>query len=90
MCLCGLIKKSEHPNMKTPVKVQSIHAMHQSLGLNKPSNPLISVFSFDEVKLEPETILRAITTDFYVVALKKTVPEENAGMDSSIMISTKV
>lgn len=64
-------KKSEHPNMKTPVKVQSIHAMHQSLGLNKPSNPLISVFSFDEVKLEPETILSAITTDFYVVALKK-------------------
>lgn len=57
--------------MKTPVKVQSINAMHQSLGLKKPSNPLISVFSFDDVKLEPETVISAITTEFYVVALKK-------------------
>ncbi|HFK5508399.1 AraC family transcriptional regulator [Elizabethkingia anophelis] len=57
--------------MKTPVKVSSISAMHQFLGLKKPANPLISVFNFDEVKLEPETILSAVTTDFYVVALKK-------------------
>lgn len=32
---------------------------------------MISVFNFDQVNLEPETILNAITTDFYVVALKK-------------------
>lgn len=57
--------------MKTPAKVSSISAMHQFLGLRKPANPLISVFNFDEVKLEPETILSAVTTDFYVVALKK-------------------
>ncbi|WP_407535159.1 helix-turn-helix domain-containing protein [Elizabethkingia miricola] len=57
--------------MKTPVKVSSISAMHQFLGLKRPANPLISVFNFDEVKLEPETILSAVTTDFYVVALKK-------------------
>ncbi|MBD1431471.1 helix-turn-helix transcriptional regulator [Sphingobacterium sp. DN00404] len=57
--------------MKAPTKVPSINALHQFLGLNKPSNPLISVFNFDDVKLEPETILNAITTDFYVVALKK-------------------
>jgi len=57
--------------MKTPKKVSSISTLHQFLGLKKPANPLISVFNFDDVKLEPETILSAITTDFYVIALKK-------------------
>nr|WP_199082387.1 response regulator transcription factor [Pedobacter sp. ASV19] len=63
--------KSENQQMKAPAKVSSISALHQFLGLAKPSNPLISVFNFDDVKLEPETILSAVTTDFYVVALKK-------------------
>lgn len=57
--------------MKTPEKVSSISALHQFFGLKKSANPLISVFNFDDVKLEPETILSAITTDFYVIALKK-------------------
>jgi len=63
--------KSENQNMKTPEKVSSINMLHQFLGLKRPVNPLISVFNFDDVKLEPETILSAITTDFYVIALKK-------------------
>lgn len=63
--------KSENQQMKAPVKVASISALHQFLGLKKPSHPLISVFNFDEMKLEPDTILSAVTTDFYVVALKK-------------------
>lgn len=63
--------KSEDQQMKAPSKISSISALHQVLGLGKPSNPLISVFNFDEVELEPETILSAITTDFYVVAIKK-------------------
>ncbi|MET3035930.1 helix-turn-helix transcriptional regulator [Chryseobacterium sp. NRRL B-14859] len=57
--------------MKIPINITSINAMHQALGLKKPSNPLISVFSFDDVNLESETILSAVITDFYVVALKK-------------------
>ncbi|MEJ5102646.1 helix-turn-helix domain-containing protein [Chryseobacterium sp. MYb328] len=57
--------------MKTPIKVSSINAMHQALGLKKPSNPLISVFSFNDVKLKSETILSAVITDFYAIALKK-------------------
>ncbi len=57
--------------MKTPVKVSSISALHQVLGLKKPSNPLISVFSFNDVKLKSEIILSAVITDFYAVALKK-------------------
>ncbi len=63
--------KSENQHMKTPEKVSLISTLHQFLGLKKPANPLISVFNFDDVKLEPETILSAITTDFYVIALKK-------------------
>lgn len=57
--------------MKTPDKVSSISTLHQILGLKKPTNPLVSIFNFDDVKLEPETIFSAVTTDFYVVALKK-------------------
>ncbi|MGJ1239407.1 helix-turn-helix domain-containing protein [Sphingobacterium siyangense] len=57
--------------MKTPEKVSSISALHQFLALKRPANPLISVFNFDDVKLKPETVLSAITTDFYVIALKK-------------------
>lgn len=57
--------------MKTPIKISSINSMHQILGLKKPSNPLISVFSFNDVKLKSETILSAVITDFYAVALKK-------------------
>lgn len=63
--------KADNQQMKAPVKVSSISILHQFLGLAKPSNPLISVFNFDDVKLEPETILSAVTTDFYVIALKK-------------------
>ncbi|MGV0854147.1 helix-turn-helix domain-containing protein [Empedobacter brevis] len=63
--------KSENQQMKAPSKVSSISALHQFLGLGKPAHPLISVFNFDEMKLEPDTILSAVTTDFYVVALKK-------------------
>lgn len=63
--------KCENQQMKAPSKVSSISALHQFLGLGKPSNPLISVFNFDEVQLDPETILSTVTTDFYVVALKK-------------------
>lgn len=57
--------------MKTPAKVTSVSALHQLLGLAKPSNPLISVFDFDDEKLRQDTILSAVTTEFYVVALKK-------------------
>lgn len=63
--------KSENQQMKAPERVESINTLHQFLGLKKPFNPLVSVFNFDDVKLEPETIFSAITTDFYVVALKK-------------------
>ncbi len=57
--------------MKDPEKVTSITALHNFLNLKRPSNPLISVFDFNEVNVDPETILSAVTTDFYVVSIKK-------------------
>ncbi|ASK29673.1 AraC family transcriptional regulator [Chryseobacterium sp. T16E-39] len=57
--------------MKTPEKVSSISSLHKFLGLEKPSNPLISVFNFDNIKLEGETFVNAVTTEFYMIALKK-------------------
>ena len=63
--------KYENKHMNTPEKVSSISTLHQFLGLEKPANPLISVFNFDDVNLESKTFLNAISTDFYVIALKK-------------------
>src|ERR1700750_1041821 len=57
--------------MKTPEKISSISLLHQYLKLKKPSHPLISVFDFADVCVDPATLLSAVTTDFYVVALKK-------------------
>lgn len=57
--------------MKIPDKISSITSLHNFLKLKKPLHPLISVFDFNEVSVEPDTILNAVTTDFYVAALKK-------------------
>ncbi len=57
--------------MKVPSNITSITALHRLLNLKGPSNPLISVFDFNQIQIAPETVLSAITTDFYVVALKK-------------------
>ena len=54
--------------MKTPDKISSITAVHNLFKLKKPTHPLISVF---DVSVIPETLLNAIYTDFYVIALKK-------------------
>lgn len=56
--------------MKTPERVPSITALHLYLKLKRPSNPLISVFDFNDVSVDPKTLLSAVTTDFYVVAIK--------------------
>lgn len=57
--------------MKTPEKISSISLLHRYLKLKKPFHPLISVFDFTDVSVDPATLLSAVTTDFYVVALKK-------------------
>ncbi|MBE4948756.1 helix-turn-helix domain-containing protein [Chryseobacterium culicis] len=57
--------------MRAPEKITSITALHQYLKLKKPSHPLVSVFDFNQVHVDPETILSAVTTDFYVISLKK-------------------
>ncbi|MCJ7936256.1 MAG: helix-turn-helix transcriptional regulator [Chryseobacterium sp.] len=57
--------------MKAPERVTSITALHNYLKLKRPSNPLISVFDFNDVTIDPETVLSAIATDFYVISMKK-------------------
>ena len=57
--------------MNIPDKISSITALHNFIKLGKPFHPLISVFDLDNATILPETILRAVYTDFYVVALKK-------------------
>ncbi|WP_261512319.1 helix-turn-helix domain-containing protein [Chryseobacterium paludis] len=56
--------------MKTPEKINSITALHSYLNLKRPSNPLISVFDFNEVSVHHETLLNTVSTDFYVIAIK--------------------
>ncbi|MGE8527148.1 helix-turn-helix domain-containing protein [Chryseobacterium rhizosphaerae] len=56
--------------MKAPEKITSITTLHLYLKLGRPSNPLISVFDFTEVAADPSSLRTAVTTDFYVVAIK--------------------
>lgn len=57
--------------MKVPDKIASVTALHSLLKFKKPLHPLISVFDFADVTVIPETILNAVYTGFYVIALKK-------------------
>ena len=57
--------------MTTPINIPSISALHQALGLNNPTNPLISVFDLDAVSVEPDRITIPFTSDLYFIALKK-------------------
>ncbi|ASW73487.1 AraC family transcriptional regulator [Chryseobacterium piperi] len=57
--------------MKVPERVTSITALHNLLKLKRPLNPLISVFDFNEVSISSDAILSSVTTDFYVIAIKK-------------------
>lgn len=57
--------------MNIPDKISSIAAVHNLFQLKKPLHPLITVFDLDETTVIPETILHAVYTNFYVIALKK-------------------
>nr|WP_315028697.1 helix-turn-helix transcriptional regulator [uncultured Chryseobacterium sp.] len=56
--------------MKAPEKISSLSTLHLYLKLKKPAHPLISVFDFTEVSADPKNLRNAVTTDFYVVAIK--------------------
>ncbi|HWW43302.1 helix-turn-helix transcriptional regulator [Pedobacter sp.] len=57
--------------MKVPGKISSITELHGVLKLKRPIHPLISVFGFSEISAEQGTLLSAVVTGFYVIALKK-------------------
>ena len=57
--------------MSSLITIPTIAKLHQLLGLPSPSHPLISVFNFDDIQIEPDSTLNAMVTDFYIIALKK-------------------
>lgn len=57
--------------MKVPDKIESITALHNLFKLKKPLHPLISVIDLADVTEMPESVLNAVYTGFYVIALKK-------------------
>lgn len=57
--------------MKAPIKIPSISVLHQVLGLKKPTNPLISIFNFSDIKVEVEFLENPIISDFYGIAIKE-------------------
>lgn len=57
--------------MKVPDKISSITTLHNLFKLPKPLHPLISVFDLSAINIIPDTILSAVYTGFYVIALKK-------------------
>lgn len=56
---------------KVPDHITSLGQLHRFLKLPSPSHPLISVFDFDDVGVDPTTLLSSLVTDFYIVAMKK-------------------
>lgn len=51
-------------------RIETISQAHESLGLEKPKHPLVSVFKHDDLKLNKEFFDRTIVMDFYHVDYK--------------------
>lgn len=54
-----------------PYKIQSITELHRLFNLPKPTNPLISVIDFEQLKFDSNEIWSNFYYDFYCVAIKK-------------------
>ncbi|NSL91207.1 helix-turn-helix transcriptional regulator (plasmid) [Chitinophaga sp. Mgbs1] len=57
--------------MNTPVKISSITMLHQFLELKKTVNPVISIFDFTDIRIEPGLLKMPVITDFYGIAIKE-------------------
>jgi len=57
--------------MNAPYKIQSITELHRLFNLPKPTNPLISVIDFKQLKFDSNEIWSNFYYDFYCVAIKK-------------------
>jgi AraC-like DNA-binding protein len=54
-----------------PLRLKTISAHHQFMGLPDPQHPLVSVIKFENMKRPPDDAPRSIITDFYSIALKR-------------------
>lgn len=54
-----------------PYEIESISELHRLFGLPKPTNPLISVISFEHLKFDDNRIWSSFYYDFYCIAIKK-------------------
>jgi AraC-like DNA-binding protein len=57
-------------SMKTPHYVDSISALHSTLGLKKPKHPLVSVVKLDDVVSELHRLEAFASYSYYCIALK--------------------
>ncbi|MCE7992883.1 MAG: helix-turn-helix transcriptional regulator [Roseivirga sp.] len=51
-------------------KTKSVNEIHESLGLDKPAHPLITVIDMSKLTCEEERVGSRITSDLYCIALK--------------------
>ena len=58
---------------RQPHRIKSISEFHQFRNLPKPQHPLISVYSFEDMKKLQEDEPKSIMLDFYSIALKRCV-----------------
>lgn len=56
-----------------PLRIKTISEFHQFRNLPKPQHPLISVYSFEDMKRLREDEPKSIILDFYSIALKRCV-----------------
>ncbi|MWB95373.1 helix-turn-helix domain-containing protein [Flavobacterium sp. GA093] len=56
---------------KQPHRIKSISEFHQFRNLPKPQHPLISVYSFEDMKKLQDDEPKSIMLDFYSIALKR-------------------
>lgn len=57
--------------MSAPFLIKTISEYHRINDLPKPEHPLISVVRFEDIKYRKHDLTKAVTRDFYSVALKK-------------------
>ena len=56
-----------------PLRIKTISHLHQLRGLPNPQHPLISVVDIAGIKDFPKDVPKAFVTDFYFIALKKSL-----------------
>jgi AraC-like DNA-binding protein len=54
-----------------PLILNSISELHRALGFPKPLHPLVSVVSYDKIKMGEEVVSKSLILNFYKISFKK-------------------